>query len=115
MSALKNKFDEKNFFDVIKTENRSFCQYFFEKCKENQILINTFFATETLKPITYNLILLTFIIELYFVINAFFYNDEYLSNVFEAAAASTEIIYNKDEYIGEELKLYFESLLDTNY
>ena len=29
--------------------------------------------------------------------------------------AELEQVYNKDEYIGEELKLYFESLFDTNY
>ena len=56
----------------------------FEKIKDNQIIYNTFCVYEILKPICYKIILLTLKIEIYFVSNALFYNDEYLSELFNS-------------------------------
>ena len=81
---LNNSFDENDFGDVLDKENRSFNNYFCEKFKNNQIIINTFFIIDVFKPRTFKIILFTITIELYFVINALFYNEEYLSELFNS-------------------------------
>ena len=79
-----NDFDENDFYDVIDKEDRSFKQYFYEKMMENQIFLNTFFLYETFKPITFKIISFVLIIELYFIVNALFYNEDYLSELFNS-------------------------------
>ena len=83
--SIKNdEFDEKDYYDSIYNESRSFIQFLCEKIKDNQIIYNTFCVYEILKPICYKIILLTLKIEIYFVSNALFYNDEYLSELFNS-------------------------------
>ena len=57
-----------------------FCTYF----KTNQVFINTLFIHEILKPRPLKIIMLIVTIELYFVTNALFYNEEYLSKLFNS-------------------------------
>jgi hypothetical protein len=40
---LSDSFDDTDFDDVLSIDKRTFCQYFSEKFKNNQIFINTFF------------------------------------------------------------------------
>ena len=54
---LNNSFDENDFGDVLDKENRSFNNYFCEKFKNNQIIINTFFIIDVFKPRTFKIIL----------------------------------------------------------
>ena len=77
-------FDETDFDEVFDKDKRTFCEYFFEKFKNNQIFINTFFINEILRPKSLKFIILIITIELYFVINALFYNEEYLSELFNS-------------------------------
>ena len=79
---LSISFDENDFDDVIDKESRKFCQYFCEKFKMNQIFINTFFIKEDLRPRSLKILVLIMTIELYFLLNALFYNEDYLSNLF---------------------------------
>ena len=81
---LSNSFDENDFDDVLNKEKRSFCQYFSETFKKNQIFINAFFIHEIMRPRALKLLILIITIELYFVINALFYNEEYLSDLFHS-------------------------------
>ena len=81
---LKADFDDMDFDDAIKYDKRPFCEYFCDKFKENQIIMNTFFNKENLKPITIKAILLLLNIELYFVINGFFYSESYISELFHS-------------------------------
>ena len=74
-------FDEKDFDDVISKDKRTFCQYFCEKFQNDQIFINAFCIREIFKPRALKFLLLIMTIELYFVINALFYNEEYLSEL----------------------------------
>ena len=75
--------------DVLDKETRTFCEFFSEKYKNNQIIINTFCAKEIFKPITIKILLFILTIELYMVINALFYNEEYLSNLFNSNEKET--------------------------
>ena len=43
------------------------------------------------------------------------YRKERLERQAPKFLAELERVYHQDEYIGEELKLYFESLIDTDY
>ena len=81
---LNPLFDETDLDDVIENDKRTFSQYFCEHLKNNQIFINTFFITEYLKPKSLKIISLILTIELYFTVNALFYNEDYLSELFHS-------------------------------
>ena len=81
---LNNSFDENDFCDILDKETRTFSTYFCEKFKYNQIFLNTFCVSELFKPRTFKIILFLITIELYLVINALFYNEEYLSELFNS-------------------------------
>ena len=80
---LSMSFDENDFDDVMDKEKRTFCKYFCEKFQENQIIINTFFIEEVFRPKSLKAIFLIITIELYFVVNALFYTEEYLGEILE--------------------------------
>ena len=86
---LDRSFDENDFLDVLDKETRTFCEFFSEKYKNNQIIINTFCVKEIFKPRTIKILLFILTIELYMVINALFYNEEYLSNLFNSNEKET--------------------------
>ena len=86
---LDESFDENDFLDVLDKETRTFCQYFSEKYKNNQIIVNAFCVNEIFKPRSIKIIFFILTIELYMVINALFYNEEYLSNLFNSKKKET--------------------------
>ena len=77
-------FDENDFDDVVEKGKRTFCQYFTDKFINNQFFINTFYVDEVLRPRPLKIIVLCLTIELYLVINALFYTDDYLSERFNS-------------------------------
>ena len=81
---LSISFDENDFDDVVEKEKRPFCKYFCEKFKMNQIFINTFYINDPFRPKSLKTLVLIMMIELYFVINAIFYNEDYLSDLFNS-------------------------------
>ena len=81
---LNSSFDDEDFDDVLNSEQRLFWDYFKEKFKNNQIFVNSFCIHEVLKPRSLKILNLIMTIELYFVINALFYNEEYLSELFNS-------------------------------
>jgi hypothetical protein len=99
---LSYTFDENDFYDVIDKDKRTFIAYFSEKFKINQIFINTFFIKEKLRPRSLKILVLIMTIELYFVINAIFYNEDYLADLFystEEEKFYSFITRRVDEYI----------------
>ena len=81
---LNNSFDENNFCDVVDKETRTFCTYFCEEFKHNQILFNTFYVKEIFRPRTFKIILFLISIESYLVSFSLLYNDEYLNEIFKS-------------------------------
>ena len=79
---LNPLFDETDLDEVIENDKRTFFQYFCDNLKHTQILINTFFVTEYIRPRNLKIILLILTLELYFTVNALFYNEDYLSELF---------------------------------
>ena len=74
--------DEMDYDESLKRDDRKFCTYYLQKIKANQILINTFYFKESLRPLPIKIMLLDLQIDLYFFINGFFYNEEYIKNIF---------------------------------
>ena len=70
------------FDDLITKDKRKFCEYFCEKLITNQIIINTFCCEEPFKPRSIKILLLVLQIDLYFLINGLFYDEEYASEIF---------------------------------
>ena len=69
--------------DAIKKDDRKFCIYFTDKLKTNQVIMNTFCFIEPIKPRPIKIILFILQIDLYFFINGLFFNEEYVSQVFQ--------------------------------
>ena len=86
---LKTDFDDMEFEDALKFDTRGFCEYFYDRFKEQQIIMDTFFNSESLKPMTIKIIILLLNIILYFVINGLFYSEEYVSDLFNSDEKET--------------------------
>ena len=86
---LKTEPDEMEYDDAIKYDKRSFCEFFCDRFKEKQIIIDTFFNKEYLKPMTIKIILLLLYIDLHFVINGFFISEYYISELFHSVEKET--------------------------
>ena len=81
---LCTEYDDMDYEDSIKKDKRKFCQYFKDKLKINQIILNTFLTKEPLRPITIKILLFVLDIDLYLLINAMFFNEDYISEVFHS-------------------------------
>ena len=79
---LSTEPEDMEFDDSIKKDKRNFVKYFSDKLKTNQIILNTFFLVEPMKPRAIKIILFIVDIDLYLFINALFINEEYISLVF---------------------------------
>ena len=79
---LSTDIDDMDYDDAIKKDNRKFCIYFIDKIKSNQIILNTFCYYEPLKPRAIKILLFILQIDLYLFVNALFFNEEYVSEIF---------------------------------
>ena len=86
---LKTDVEDMEFEDALKCDKRTFCEYFWEKFQEQQIIMDTFFNSEQLKPRTIKIIIFLLNIILYFVINGLFYSEEYVSDLFNSDEEET--------------------------
>jgi len=74
--------DDMEFDDAIVKDKRSFGETFVENLKDNQIIVNTFFAEEPLKVRSIKIILFILNIMLYFVVNGLFFSEEVISELY---------------------------------
>ena len=79
---LKENLDEMDFDDAIKKDKRPFCEYFIEKLKTNQMIGDTFFNKNNIRPFPIKFLLFLLNIDLYFVINGLFFSEEYIMELF---------------------------------
>ena len=80
----KREYDEEDlneldFNEAVIYDHRGFWELCWMEMKERQLIINTFFVKEKLKPFTNKLIVFIFSITCYFVINGFLYDTKYVS------------------------------------
>ena len=81
---LKTNPDEMEFDDAMKYDKRAFFECFCDRFKEKQIMVDTFYNKESLKPMTIKVILLLLNIDLYFVVNGLFFSEDYISELFHS-------------------------------
>ena len=86
---LKTDLDDMDYDDAIKLDKRTFCEFFNEKLKGKLTIINAFCNKENLRPMSIKIILLFLNVDLYFVINGLFFDDEYLSSLFHSKEKET--------------------------
>ena len=79
---LETDIEDMEYEEVIKKDKRNFGQYFFDKLKSNQLIMNIIFEDEPLRPKTMKLLLFIMNLNLFFYINGLFFNDDYISEIF---------------------------------
>ena len=81
---LKQDYDDMDFEDALKYDKRTFHEFFSDRFNENQIIMNTFFYKENIKPMSIKILLLLLNIDLYFVVNGLFFSEEYISQLYHS-------------------------------
>ena len=95
---LKPDLDDMEYDDAIKLDQRTFCQFLSDRLKEKQIIMDTFFNKENLRPMSIKILLLLVNIDLYFVVNGFFFNEQYISLLFNLTEEETFFSYIPRSY-----------------
>ena len=81
---LSTEIDDMDYDNAVKRDPRKFCQYFCDKLKNKLIIISTFLINEPLKPKTIKILLFVLDIKLYLFVNALFFNEDYISEIFNS-------------------------------
>jgi hypothetical protein len=81
---LKPDLDDMDYDDAIKLDQRSFFEYLNCRLKKKQIIMETFFYKENIKPLSIKVLLLLLNINLHFVINGLFFNETYIIKIYNA-------------------------------
>ena len=79
---LITPFDDMDFEDAVFEEKPSFIIYFFERIKKQHIFVNSFFIVDNIQPRSIKILLFLTAIDLYFLINAMLFNEDYISEIF---------------------------------
>ena len=79
---LSKSVEEMDFHDAYKYDKRSFLEIYYDLILSNVITINTFFEKDPLRPMILKLVIYFLYIDLFFIINGFFYSEEYISKVY---------------------------------
>ena len=82
-----------HFHEVAIIDKRLFFDYFCDKLKKKQLILQLFFINSPLKPLTIKILLLILDIELCFVVNAMFINEDYVSDLFHSKKKETFISF----------------------
>ena len=83
---MKTDPDDMDYDEAIKEDKRTFCQYFYNKIKTEQIILSTFLKYEVLKPMPLKIVLLLLDIDLYLIINALFFNENFISDLLNSVS-----------------------------
>ena len=87
--------DEMDYDEAIGEDKRTFCQYFCDQIKKEQIILSTFFKKEILQPIPIKMTLLILNIDLYLVINGLFFNEDYISDLLNSESDTVWSFINR--------------------
>ena len=92
---IETDLDEMDYDDAIRKDKRKFCQYFYSRIINDQIILSTFLNQEILKPLPVKIILLILNIDLYFIINGLFFNENYISELLNQQKETFSSIINR--------------------
>ena len=81
---LKTQIDEMRFYDAMKNDKRLFFDYFCDEFKKKEVFLELILIKEPLKPRTLKILMLILDIEVCFVVNAMFINEDYISKLFHS-------------------------------
>jgi len=81
---ILTNFDDLVFEDAIIRDKRKFCEYFIYKLKANLLIVDIILNREEFRPISLKLILLVLNLEMYLVINTFFFNEDLISEIYHS-------------------------------
>ena len=84
--------DDLEYDYAVKLDKRTFFQYFWEKLKINLFFLEILLVNEQMKPWPIKLTILLINIDLYFLINGLFMNEDYISEVYHSK--ENESIFN---------------------
>jgi hypothetical protein len=87
---LLSDLDDLVFEDAIIRDNRKFFDYFIYKLKANLLIVDIILNRDQFKPFPLKIILLVLNLEIYLVINAFFFNEELIGEIYHSE--------NEDKY-----------------
>ena len=79
---LAPSIEDLDFEDAMRKDHRSFFGYLCDSIINRQIIVNTFYSSEPLRPISLKIILFDVDLVLYFIINGLFYSEAYISTIF---------------------------------
>ena len=79
---METEYEEMDYDEAIRKDHRKFCESYTEKLKNDQIIINTFWSNEPIRPKSIKIIFLILQVDLYFFINGLFYDEEYISKIY---------------------------------
>ena len=86
---LKTSMDDLDYDEAIEKENRKFCKIFADRLIIKQMLINIFYNNNWIIPRTIKFIFFIVRIDLYLVVNALFYNEEYIRDLYYSEKEET--------------------------
>ena len=86
---LSTEINDMEYDFAIKEENRNCFVYFWERLKEKHLVFDILLGKETIKPRIIKISLLLVDIDLYFLINGLFINEDYLSTVYHSTEKET--------------------------
>ena len=85
--------DDMDYDDVIKNDKRTFCVFLIERLKKKVMVVDTFYNKNNIRPISIKILLLLLNIDLYFVINGLFFNEEYIIELYHLEEEDTFFSY----------------------
>ena len=81
---LSTHLNDMLFNDALLKDKRLFFEYFCDKLKKKQVILELFLVDDPIKPKTLKLLLLILDLEVCFVINGMFINEDYISKLFHS-------------------------------
>ena len=81
---LETDYDNMPFEEIKERDHRLFCGYLVDQIKSNFILVSAIVNNDPFKPRTIKLLLFILNVDFYFVVNALFINEDFISEVYHS-------------------------------
>ena len=92
---LESSIDDMDYDEVVEGDKRTFWEYFCEKIKTKQIIINSFFIEEIIKQKSIKIAVFIGLIDIYLLTNGLFFSDSYISEIFNSTEKETFLTFIK--------------------
>ena len=96
---LSTSEDDMDYDNALEKDKRQFFNFLWERMKVNSWFINIIFSDEQLRPRTIRILIVILNIDLYFLVNGLYFNEDYISEVYHSA----------------EKEHFFDFIYRTNY